>query len=320
MSTKQAGYYGVNVPYSDRLLIKNLKAARSIKDLQEITGIHGPQRAYVKAKKEWHRLHGNGRESYGKEIEDGGIPGKKIEVGKTTYKIHGITHSGTEEERKFLKEHVAEMIDKDHDVYTEQGIRRMYFQDLDDVQEMDDYSWASKELRRRRNAEPENSDSSGSKLRIENLRSGLMRTAFKVITTGEKIYGRRIKRTMGGIASDFLTRPSNMGTGEDFISFTLNRKASRNPEKLEKLQNHYERTFLPQPVEREWLRNQSEVLELYTHSRNERITDYVLDVVGDPWKNDATVHVIAGAAHQPGILYYLNDYRHGFRDRETLKS
>ncbi|MDY6780600.1 MAG: hypothetical protein SV760_08670, partial [Halobacteria archaeon] len=58
------------------------------------------------------------------------------------FHVHGITHADTDEEREFLRRHVSEFVDNGAVVYCEQGIRRMYFSDFDDVYEMDDYRWA----------------------------------------------------------------------------------------------------------------------------------------------------------------------------------
>ena len=314
MSIKQVGSSQEETSYSDRLLMKAFKAARSIQDLREITEAEGSRDAYLTAKETWRELHRTVDESTGREIKEG-IPGREIDLGRTTYKIHGITHAGTREERDFLRRHVKKYIEDGEKVYTEQGIRGMYFDDFDEVKEIDDYSWASEKIERQRagelgfDAESEHVDS---------LKSRVMKKVFSAVSSGEKIYGGKIKHVLGNLASRFLMEPENLGTGENFLSFTLHKEASKNPGKLSVLQSHYEGTFLPQPVEREWLRNQSQELEIYTHSRNERIADYIINEAGDVWNKDQVIHVITGAAHQPGVLYYIDQYKHGFREPETI--
>jgi hypothetical protein len=101
-----------------------------------------------------------------------------------------------------------------------------------------------------------------------------------------------------------------MATGDDYEAFQKNRAASRNPDRLVDLQRYYETTFLPQPIEREWLRRHDRELEILTHARNERMAEYlVYHADEDP------VHAIVGAAHQPGVRYYLEAIRDG---RHTL--
>jgi hypothetical protein len=103
-----------------------------------------------------------------------------------------------------------------------------------------------------------------------------------------------------------------MATGEDFASFVLARRAAENPERLGALQRYYETAFLPQPVEREWLRRHDPELEAVSHARNERMADYVVFHAD----GEETVHLIVGAAHQPGVVYYLERHRDGLRDVE----
>lgn len=46
---------------------------------------------------------------------------------------------------------------------------------------------------------------------------------------------------------------------------------------------------------------------LVTHARNERMAEYVMYHAED----ETNVHVIVGAAHQPGVRYYLEAFRDG---------
>ena len=96
----------------------------------------------------------------------------------------------------------------------------------------------------------------------------------------------------------------------DFEAFAKSRRAAEDPTRLGELQRYYKTTFLPQPLEREWLRRHDPELEAVSHARNERMADYVVFHADD----EETVHLIVGAAHQPGVVYYLERHRDGHRD------
>ncbi|NHX37507.1 MULTISPECIES: hypothetical protein [Halolamina] len=128
---------------------------------------------------------------------------------------------------------------------------------------------------------------------------------FSLIESGSSVYGDQFERTLGDVAAAFVTDHADLAVGESYESFTLSRGANRNPERLGALQRYYERTFLPQPLEREWLRAHDPELEVVTHGRNERMADYA---VYDEGTAEA-VHLIVGAANQPGVSYYLERHR-----------
>ena len=130
------------------------------------------------------------------------------------------------------------------------------------------------------------------------------------------MYGDRFTNALGDVVTDFLTAHEELATGEDFASFQLSRQAAEDPARLEELQQYYETVFLPQPLEREWLRRHDPELELFTHARNERIAAYVL--YNAP--ADTPVHVITGAAHQSGIAYYLRAYLDGEWEYEPFET
>ncbi|MEF8774370.1 MAG: hypothetical protein V5A37_06600, partial [Halobacteriales archaeon] len=77
----------------------------------------------------------------------------------------------------------------------------------------------------------------------------------------------------------------------------------------------YETAFLPPPIEREWLRRHDPELELVTHARSERQADYAV------YHNDDAreVHLVVGAAHQPGVTYYLERHRDGHRSASEFE-
>jgi hypothetical protein len=144
---------------------------------------------------------------------------------------------------------------------------------------------------------------------VDSLAATFREAAFSLVHAGEEVYGERFRAALGDVAGAFLTSHEDAATAEDFRSFVLSRRAAREPRLLDDLQRYYERSFLPQPVEREWLRRHDPELELMTHARNERMADYVLDHGGTP-----TVHVVVGAAHQPGVRYYLEAVRDGRKE------
>ena len=128
--------------------------------------------------------------------------------------------------------------------------------------------------------------------------------AYSLIESGADVYGKTFAAALGDTASTFLMDHEHLATGEDLTSHELSKAAAENPEKLVELQHYYNCAFLPQPLEREWLRRHDHELELFTHARNERIAAWALYHA-----DDAPVHLIVGAAHQPGVCYYLRAYR-----------
>ena len=67
------------------------------------------------------------------------------------------------------------------------------------------------------------------------------------------------------------------------------------------------------PLEREWLRRHDPELEVVSHGRSERMADYAVAEGGD------AVPLVVGAAHQPGIVYYLERHRDGGRQLEGFE-
>lgn len=297
---------------AEREWLEAVRATDSLADLAEVVGAESEHDAYHDAKERWKALRR--KEVQNQYVSGDGVPGTRVELADRPVFVHGITHADTDEERAFLREHVTEYLEDGESVYCEQGIRPMYFSDIDGVCEVDDYRWAMYHCQDRDidshvpgeiEREFGEDDSIGADLR--SVASEFRERTFTLIDAGKNMYGDRFTSALGDVASDFLTSHEELATGEDFVSFQLSRQAARNPEKLAKLQEYYETVFLPQPLEREWLRRHDPELELFTHARNERIAAYVLYNAPE----ETPIHIVTGAAHQSGIAYYLDAYRDG---------
>jgi len=237
--------------------------------------------------------------------------------------VHGITHADTDAEREFLRRHVRQILDEGGQAFCEQGIRPMYFGDLDLVAEIDDYRWAMDHCRQRGLSSHvdgliESTFEEGNSVtaNVREAATTLRDTAFSVIDAGAEVYGQTFASALGDVASSFLMDHEHLATAEDFESFVLSRAAAEDPSRLPALQRYYRTAFLPQPLEREWLRRHDPELELFTHARNERMAAYVLSHA----TRSSPIHLIVGAAHQPGVLYYLGAYRDGDWDYGTLEA
>lgn len=295
----------VTFPSNDERL-DAIRNAAELDDLAEWYGVESRHEAYSRAKRDWEvAVAEQQRESPAPT----GLPGSTVVLDGSAFHVHGVTHAGTPEERSFLREHVAQFLDRDATVYCEQGIRSLYFEDLDDVCGMDDYRWAMQQcaaldIDSHLDGLPETGFDA---LRedVTSVAAQFRDATFSLIESGSSVYGDRVEETLGGVAAAFVTDHADLAIGESYEAFTLSRTASRNPEQLVALQQYYERTFLPQPLEREWLRAHDPELEIVTHARNERMADYAVY----HGKGADEVHLVVGAAHQPGVRYYLERHR-----------
>jgi hypothetical protein len=291
---------------AERARLDALRDADSLAALVALTAADSEHDAYFAAKREWRRLRG--RELAAEPVETDGVPGTRVAVGDTTYWVHGVTHADTDAERAFLREHVADALAAGHGVYCEQGIRSMYFADFEDVCAMDDYRWA---MARCREFDPDSHVEAfdGVVEDVAALASDFREAAFSLVSAGGEYYGEDVQSVLGDVATSFLTSHADAATGQDFESFALSKAAAEDPSRLRDLQQYYLTEFLPQPVEREWLRRYDRELEVLTHARNERIADYAVYHADTA----ATVHLFVGAAHQPGVAYYLREHAAGDR-------
>jgi hypothetical protein len=289
-----------------RQRIERIRSAESLADLVRITDADDDHGAYVEAKRDW----AAGMAQLPSPIDSaGGLPGNRVDVDGTEFWIHGITHAGTDAEQEFLREHVGRFLGAGETVYCEQGIRPMYFADFPDVCEMDDYRWAMAECKRHNlDSHVDEFPEVGIDGVLEDLTgvaSQFREATFSLVEAGSDVYGEGFASALGDVASVFFMTHEAMATREEFEAFARSRRAARNPARLPDLQEYYTRSFLPQPLEREWLRRHDPELELVTHARNERMAAYALDHHVDA----RAVHLIVGAAHLPGIAYYLEQHR-----------
>jgi len=291
--------------------LDQVRETDDLAELQRLTGTDSEHDAYVDAKSTWKAFRGK---QLGGPTETDSFPGDSVLVDGQRFHVHGITHADTDAERNFLRENVFSLLDSGAAVLCEQGIRPMYFDDIPAVAEIDDYRWAMHHCREREISshidgiiEESFEEGSGVTGNVIEAATEFREVAFSLIDSGSDIYGETFASALGDVASTFLMDHEHMATAEDFESFELSEAAAENPEHLSDLQFYYKRVFLPQPLEREWLRRHDPELELFTHARNERMAAYALShATGtDP------VHLVVGAAHQPGVLYYLSAYRDG---------
>lgn len=291
----------------DPELLGRIREASSLSELATLVDAQSVHEAYVRAKDHWQTAPDD-LVRLGRPVDD--FPGDLIRVEGATISVHGITHADSPAERSFVREHVTDALDSGRAVYCEQGIRTMYLSDVADVCELDDYRWAmaacdSPDVTCEAGDVP-TSDLEKVVADLADVRPTLRSATFSLIESGRELYGDQFASTLGDVAAAFLVSHEDRATGRDFEARRKSRAAANDPALLRELQQYYWHAFLPQPLEREWLRRHDPELELLTHARNERMADYVIH------EADATrIHVVVGAAHQPGVIYYLRQYREG---------
>lgn len=278
-----------------------IEAATRLADLTDVFDTDSPDEAYFLAKGYWREAIGRSQPG---DRGGEGLPGSSVTVDGHTYHVHGITHADTDSERAFVRSQVADVLERGGAVHCEQGVRSMYFEGMEAVCEMDDYNWAMARSDGRETDEAALEDVLDD---IDDLGDAIRDLTFSLIESGGAFYGGRFERALGDLAANFLTDPTDLAVGKDFRAFSLSRAASEDPSRLGELQRYYERTFLPQPLEREWLRRQDPRLELVSHARNERMADWAVYHADEA----AHLHLVVGAAHQPGVTYYLRQYQDG---------
>lgn len=307
---------GSRLDPADRARLDAIRSAESLADLVGVTSADGEHDAYFEAKRTWRELRGKELPT---EPASDGLAGDRVAIDGREFWVHGVTHAAMDAERAFLREHVSRFLDEGAAVYCEQGIRSMYFSDLRDVCQTDDYSWAIERceaLGFDSNVEGLSDPTfDGLAEEVDSMAAEFRKAAFSLIDSGGDVYGQRFARAIGDVASYFLASHEDVATGRHFRSFALSRRAASDPRQLFDLQRYYKRAFLPQPLEREWLRRHDRELELLTHARNARMADYVVAHHAEP----GPVHLIAGAAHQPGVVYYLEEHRDGRRRSEEFQ-
>lgn len=298
----------------DRRWLDMVRDTESLEQLRGLTDAATTDEAYFTAKDRWYTL----RDLELPPADTSGLPGDTVEVHGQRFHVHGVTHTGTDEERDFVDRHVDGYLDDGADVYCEQGLWRLYFLDQPEVYESDDYDWAGERCRSKDVSERlEGAEVSDVLTRgfdavaeeAEDVLDVVRDRLFSAVDAGESVYGERFADALGDSLSLLLSDPTALARGDDFQAFRLSRNAAHDPRRLGELQRYYHRRFLPQPLEREWLWSHAPEVEVFTHARNERIADFV---VYDAEKPD--VHVVVGAAHQPGVAYYLERHAEGERD------
>ena len=290
---------------AERERFETLRSVDSLAELVHVTGADTEHDAYFAGKREWRALKDGLLPPA--DPDESRLPGDAVVVDGRRFVVHGVTHADTDAERAHLREHVGAFIEDGATVYCEQGIRSMYFSDVSDVRAMDDYRWALERCRELDVNSHLDADFDGLREDLTSVAGQFREAAYSLVHAGSDLYGEEFAAALGDVAADFLMSHEDVARVREFEAFALSRRAAENPATLAELQRYYATAFLPQPIEREWLRRHDPELEIVSHGRSERMADYA---VAD---GDDAVHLIVGAAHQPGIVYYLERHRDGHR-------
>ncbi len=156
---------------------------------------------------------------------------------------------------------------------------------------------------------------------VEQLRGRFREAALSLLETDvTETADSPLRRALTDVMSAFSPTHEDMAIGRDAESLGHRRRAATDPTKLAVLQRYYERAFLPQPLEREWLARHDAELEIVTHARNARMADYaVAHATSDAQPTPDAVHLIVGAAHGPGVREYLEAHDAGDRQLDGFE-
>jgi len=296
---------------AERERFDTLRAVDSLAELRYVTDADTEHDAYFAGKREWRTL--TEKLLPPAERSDDHLPGDAVAVDGRRFVVHGVTHADTDAERAHLREHVGEFIEDGTSVYCEQGIRPMYFDDMPAVCEMDDYRWALERCRELTVDSHLSDGFDGLQEDLTTVAGQLREAAYSLVHSGSDLYGEESAAALGDVVADFLMSHEDVARAREFEAFALSQRAAENPAALAELQRYYATAFLPQPIEREWLRRHDPELEIVSHGRSERMADYAVAEGGE------AVHLVVGAAHQPGIVHYLERHRDGRRRLEGFE-
>jgi len=112
---------------AERARLDAIRGADALADLVAVTGAASEHDAYFTAKRQHRELAARAGTPLSAADD---LPGTRVVVDGTAFWVHGITHADTPAERDFLRRHVAQFLADDANVYVEQGIRPMYFDDV----------------------------------------------------------------------------------------------------------------------------------------------------------------------------------------------
>lgn len=295
---------------NEQTFLTSVRDATSLSELADVVGTGSKHAAYLDARERWKSLR-EGR-LFPPDVSCG-LPGDVVDINGHEFWVHGITHADTAAERTAVQSAVDDFLAAGATVYCEQGIRPMYFDTAGGICEMDDYRWALQECKTlavdSHVTDVFDGNMESISEQVTEFASQFRDVVFSWIDTGEEFYGAGVERVLGDLASDWVTTHEDLATGRSFEAFTLREAAADDPGQLGELQQYYRLSFLPQALEREWLRSHDPELEIVTHGRNERMADYAV------YHNETApkVHLIVGAAHQPGVVEYLRAHRDGKR-------